>query len=131
MRMTEMPPDVRALFDAPNTAHFASVLPDGSPHSIPLWVGLEGDQLAILTAPGSRKARNIEREPRVAVSVTDRDNPFTMAMVRGRVVEKVEGEAAWQIIDRISEQYLGGPCPQRSDRVVFLIEVEQTSSRAF
>ena len=129
--MTALTDEIRALFDAPNTAHVATVLPDGAPHSVPMWVGLEGDRIAILTSPGSRKARNIERDPRVAISITKRDQPFVMATVRGRVAERVEGDAAWTIIDRISDKYTGQPYPLRTDRVVFLIEPEHAWGMAF
>lgn len=122
--MTELPPDARALFDGANYAHIATLLPDGGPHSVPLWVGLEGDRIAILTSPGSRKARNLARDSRVAISITDRDQPHRMAMVRGHVAERVDGNPAWAVIDRISNKYIGGPYPLRSDRVVFLIEPE-------
>jgi len=50
------------LLDAPNLAHFATVMPDGRPTSVPLWVGLEGDRLAVLTIPDSIKDRNIRRD---------------------------------------------------------------------
>jgi PPOX class probable F420-dependent enzyme len=124
--MTGLPADVRILFENANQAHVATLLPDGAPHSVPVWVGVEGDRVAFLTSPNSRKARNLERDPRVCVSVTDADRPFTMAGVRGRVTERLEGDAAWQIIDRISRKYTGGPYPVREDRVVFLIEPEPT-----
>lgn len=42
-----LPDDVRALLDGPNTAHFASVLADGAPHSAPVWVGLEQERIAV------------------------------------------------------------------------------------
>ncbi len=108
--MTELSDDVRALVDGPNYAHVATVLPDGGPHSVPVWVGLEGDRIAFLTSPGSRKARNLDRDPRVAISVTDHDRPYAMAQVRGRVTERLEGEAAWVVIDRLSHKYTGPPC---------------------
>ena len=60
--MTGLEPHVRALLEAPNYAHLATVLPDGSPHSVPLWVGLEGDHIVFLTGPDSRKARNIDHD---------------------------------------------------------------------
>ncbi len=129
--MTTLTDGIRALLDGPNTAHVATVLPDGGPHSVPVWVGLEGDRIAILTSLGSRKARNIERDPRVAISVTKRDQPFVMATVRGRVTECVEGDAAWTIIDRISEKYTGQPYQMRTDRVVFMIEPEHAWGMAF
>ena len=100
--MTHLPDNVRTLLDGPNYAHLATVLPDGGPHSVPVWIGLEGNRIAFLTAPGSRKARNIGHDPRVAISITDRHQPHVMAQVRGRVTERLEGDAAWTIIDRLS-----------------------------
>jgi PPOX class probable F420-dependent enzyme len=114
--------DVRALFDGPNYAHLATLMPDGAPHSVPLWVGLEGEQIAFLTAPSSRKARNLLRDPRVAISIIDRDQPFTMATVRGVVVERLDGATAWEVIDRISRKYTGGPYPRGEERSIFLVE---------
>jgi PPOX class probable F420-dependent enzyme len=129
--MTPLPDDVRALFNGPNYAHVATVMPDGGPHSVPLWVGVEAGRVAFLTSPGSRKARNLEHDPRVAISVTAHDRPFTMAAVRGRVAERLEGDAAWEVIDRISHKYTGGPYPVRTDRVVYLIEPERAWAQAF
>jgi PPOX class probable F420-dependent enzyme len=103
--MTEIPAEVRRLLERPNYAHIATLLPDGAPHVVPVWMGLEGDNVAVLTGPGSRKARNIERDPRVAISLIDVANPFESALIRGRVVERVDGDRAWEIIDRISRKY--------------------------
>jgi PPOX class probable F420-dependent enzyme len=128
--MPELSADVRALFEGTNYAHVATVLPDGGPHSVPLWVGLEGDRIAFLTAPTSRKARNLERDPRVAISITAHDNPLQMAQVRGRVTERLEGDPAWVIIDRISRKYTGQPYP-RIERVVFLVEAEHARARTY
>ncbi len=122
--MTELPADLRRLFDGFNYAHLATLMFDGAPHSAPLWVGMEGDRIALLTSPSSRKARNIAHDARVAISITDHAQPFVMASVRGHVAERVEGDAAWVIIDRLSDKYLGQPYPLRTDRVVFLIEPE-------
>ena len=54
-----------------------------------------------------------------------------MAQIRGRVTERVEGDGAWTIIDRISNKYIGQPYPLRTDRVVFLIRPEQAWGMAF
>jgi PPOX class probable F420-dependent enzyme len=129
--MAELSNQVRALFDGPNYAHIATVLPDGAPHTVPTWVALEGDRIAFLTGPTSRKARNLERDPRVAVSVTDQANPFVMATVRGEVAERLEGDAAWEVIDRISHKYIGQPYPVREDRVVYLIRPDHATSYTF
>jgi pyridoxine/pyridoxamine 5'-phosphate oxidase len=75
------------------------------------------------TQERSRKARNVARDPRVALSVVDESNPYRNAQIRGRVVEVVEGEDALEIIDRISQRYIGEPFPMRSGNV-YRIEPE-------
>ena len=85
--MIALPDDVRALFDGPNYAHLATVLPSGAPHSVPVWTAARGEHVLFFTQPQSRKARNVERDPRVAFSITDHEHPYRMAQVRGRVVE--------------------------------------------
>ncbi|HWT25439.1 MAG TPA: PPOX class F420-dependent oxidoreductase [Solirubrobacteraceae bacterium] len=122
--MAELPDDVRALFAGANFAHVATVLPSGAPHSVPVWVGLEGDQIAFFTQPGTRKARNLEADPRVAMSITDHDAPYRMAQIRGRVVERLDGEPALVVIDRLARRYTGRPFPMRSG-IVFLVEPEK------
>jgi PPOX class probable F420-dependent enzyme len=129
--VTPLPDDVRVLFDGANLAHVATLMPDGSPHSVPLWVGIESGRIAFLTGPGARKARNLEGDPRVSISVTDTDQPTTMAQVRGSVCERLEGDAAWEVIDRISHKYVGQPYPRAEDRVVFLVEPERAWAQAF
>ncbi|WP_426506745.1 PPOX class F420-dependent oxidoreductase [Dactylosporangium sp. McL0621] len=120
-----------SLVDDVNIAHIATVLPDGSPHSVPVWVGWEGDKIAVLTSPRSRKARNLARDPRVALSITERGRPNSTELIRGRVVATVDGDAAWEIIDRIAHKYTGGPYPLREDRIVFLIEPEHVISNSY
>ena len=122
--MTELADDVRALFEAPNFVHLATVLPDGSPHTVPIWAGLEDGRIVFFTQPTSRKARNVAREPRVALSVVDRQNPYLMASVRGRVADTIEGEPALAIIDRISRDYTGEDFPMRSG-VVYVVEPDR------
>jgi PPOX class probable F420-dependent enzyme len=118
-------PEVRRHLDSTAVAHLATVLPDGSPHSVPLWVATRGEQIVILTGPGSRKARNLRRDPRVALSLTAVDNPFQPVIVRGRVVEWLDGDEGWEIIDRIAAKYIGGPYPREQERVVAVIEPER------
>jgi PPOX class probable F420-dependent enzyme len=103
------------------------VLPDGGPHTVPIWVGMEGDRIAFFTQPGSRKARNIERDPRVALSIADFDNPYRYATVRGRVVGEVGGEAALEVMDRMSVRYIGRPFPYRASGIAYFVEPERSS----
>jgi PPOX class probable F420-dependent enzyme len=120
-------PDVRRVLDGTSIAHLASVLPDGAPHSVPVWVDTQGDRVAFLTGPDSRKARNLRRDPRVALSLTPADNPYQPVLVRGRVVEWLQGDAAWAIVDRISTKYTGNPYPRDDERVIALIEPDRQS----
>ncbi|HEY0531426.1 MAG TPA: PPOX class F420-dependent oxidoreductase [Actinoplanes sp.] len=118
-------PQVRTHLDSTAVAHLATVLPDGSPHSVPLWVGTRGDQIVFLTGPQSRKARNLRRDPRVALSLTAVDNPFLPVIVRGRVVEWIDGDEAWEIIDRIAMKYIGAPYDRSQRRVVAVVEPDR------
>ena len=120
--------DVRRVLATTVFGHLATVLPDGAPHSVPVWVDPEGDRIAILTGPDSRKARNLRRDPRVALSLTLPDNPFEPVIIRGRVAGWLEGDAAWEIVDRISTKYIGGPYSRDQERVVVLIEPVRQSA---
>ena len=126
-RVTPLPDEVRRLFEGPNYAHLATVLPSGAPHSVPVWTAVRGEHVLFFTQPASRKARNLERDPRVAFSITDHEHPYRMAQVRGRVVETVHDVAALEIIDGLAMKYTGRPFPMRSG-VVFLIEVERVQT---
>jgi PPOX class probable F420-dependent enzyme len=117
----ELSDEVRKLFRGANFGHVATLMPSGAPHSVAVWVGLEGDRIAFFTQPASQKARNLARDPRVAISITDHDRPYKTARIRGRVAEVLEGDAALHVIDRISNRYTGKPFPMRSGQV-FLIE---------
>lgn len=118
-------PYVRRVLGGTSIAHLATVLPDGSPHTVPLWIGADGDRIVFLTGPGSRKALNLRRDPRMALSIAPADNPFKPVIVRGRVVEWIEGDAAWEIIDQLSMKYTGAPYSRELERVVAVVEPEQ------
>ena len=118
-------PDVRQVLDGAAIAHLATILPDGSPHSTPVYVGTHGDRVVFFTGPGMRKARNLRRDPRMALSIAPADNPFTPVVVRGRVVEWIGGDPAWEIIDRLVTKYTDQPYPRGQERVVALIEPER------
>src|SRR5215212_11641602 len=121
--MPGLEPDVRELFEGANFAHIATLMPDGSPHSVAVWAGVEDDRVVFFTQPSSQKARNIGRDARVAISITDHANPYRTGRVRGRLVATREGDEALEVIDRISHKYTGQPFPMRSG-VVYEIEAE-------
>ena len=123
--MTLLTQGVRALLEGRNFAHLASVLPDGSPHSVPIWIGVEGDRIVFLTQAGSRKARNVDRDSRVALPVLDHDNPYRNVQLRGRVVETRRGEDAFPAMDAVSRRYTGADFPMRgAETVMYVVEVD-------
>jgi PPOX class probable F420-dependent enzyme len=129
--MTVLSDEARALFAGPNIAHVATLLPDGGPHSVPVMIDVEGDHLAFFTSPNSRKGRNLAADDRIAISVTDRENLVRSALVRGRVVKRVGGDAGWAIVDRIFAKYTGGPYPRGEDREAYLVEPAHVSVPTF
>lgn len=125
--MSEFPAEVRSLLEGPNVGHIATLLPDGSPHSVAVWVGIEGEHAVFFTQEQSRKARNLQADPRVAISIVDRQNPYATGWLRGRVVSTLGGEEALEVIDRLAVKYTGEPFPMRRG-IVLLIEPERCGS---
>ena len=121
-------PAVRTVLDGTPIAHLATVLPDGAPHAIPVWIGTHGDHILILTGPDSRKARNLHRDPRVAISLTPPENPFQPVMIRGRVVEWIDGDEGWELVDQVAKKYIGQPYSREHARVALLIEPDWQSA---
>jgi PPOX class probable F420-dependent enzyme len=125
-RALRLEPSVRRILEAPNFAHLATVLPDGSPHSVPVWFALDDGRILFYTQSGSQKARNIERDPRIAMSVLDVRNPYRQAWLRGRVVGRRDDDGLWEVVDRMSMQYLGEPFPWRSSSaVLYSVEIDR------
>ena len=118
-------PRVRRVLDGASIAHLATVLPDGAPHNTPVYVGAHGDHIVVFTGPGMRKARNLRRDPRLAISIAPADNPFEPVTIRGRVIDWIEGDPAWEIIDQLAIKYAGQAYPRGQERVVAVIEPER------
>jgi PPOX class probable F420-dependent enzyme len=116
--------DLAAVLDGTPIAHVATVLPDGAPHTVPVWVGTHDGHVVIMTGPGSQKARNLQRDPRVAISLAPADNPFSPVVVRGRVVTWLSGDEGWAVVDGIAEKYIHAPYDRGQERVVGMIAVD-------
>src|SRR5262245_21279704 len=106
---------VRRLFDDPNPAVLATVNPDGSPQTSVVWVGRDGDELVVSSQSGRRKEKNIRRDPRVSISVYDRDDPQQYVEVRG--VATVTEDIGRELAVRLDEAYEG---PGAGDSVLRL-----------
>jgi len=104
--MAEIPQAYRDLFDKKSFAHVATVGADGAPQVTPVWVDQEGPYIRFNTARGRVKTQNLERSPKIALSVQDPENPYRYIQVRGRVVEVTE-KGADAHIDALAKKYLG------------------------
>lgn len=118
----------RELLEQPNFCQVATIRRDGTPHVTPTWVDLDGDLVVLNTAEGRAWPRNLRRDPRVTLTIADRDNPYEYVSIRGRVVDETH-EGADEHIDKMAMKYLGqDKYPYRApdeQRVIFKIEPER------
>src|SRR4029453_4335021 len=104
--MARTPENLREIFAKKPFAHLGPVSPDGAPQVTPVWVDYDGTHVRINTARGRVKDKNLQRNPKVALSAQDPDNPYRYVQVRGRVVEMTEKDADAHI-DALSKKYTG------------------------
>jgi PPOX class probable F420-dependent enzyme len=127
---TTVPDTFKDLFQKKAFAHLATLMPDGSPQSTPVWFDLEGDLIRVNSARGRVKDRNMRRNPRVALSIIDPDNPYRYLGIQGRVVEVTE-QGADAHIDALARRYIGKDYPFRQPgevRVTYKIRPERVGS---
>ncbi len=126
----KLPEGLKALLDGANFATLATLMADGSPQASTMWVDRESDHIRFNTAEGRVKPRNMDRDPRVAVSIYNAADPYEAYAVQGRVVEK-RHRGADAHIDALAKKYLGAdeyPFRVAGDtRVTYVIEVEQVA----
>ena len=119
------------LFQKRAFAHVATIMPDGSPQVTPVWVDYDGTHVRINSARGRVKDKNLRRNPHVALTIQDPDNPYRYLQIRGRVAEVTE-TGADDHINKLSQKYLGIPVyPSRRPgevRVLYRIEPQKVSS---
>jgi PPOX class probable F420-dependent enzyme len=128
---TDIPERYRDLFDKPAFAHLATLMPDGTPQVTPVWCDLQDGLVVVNTAKGRQKDRNLRRDPRVALAISDPANPYRYLQVRGRVVE-IDEQGADAHIDRMAKKYLDKdkyPFRQPGEvRVLYKIQPERVQA---
>lgn len=105
-----LPLDLVTLLQRPSLCYITTLMPDGSPQITQTWVDTDGEHIVINTVRGFQKVKNVERDPRVAVSVSDPSNPSRYYAIRGRVVG-ITTEGGADHIEALSQRYLGGAYP--------------------
>jgi PPOX class probable F420-dependent enzyme len=105
-----LPADLIALLRQPSPCFLTTLMPDGSPQMTQTWVDTDGQHVVINTVQGFQKVRNVERDPRVAVCVTDPASPARYYAIRGRVVGMTT-EGGAEHIEALAQRYIGAPYP--------------------
>ena len=122
----DLPDKIRSAIEGPQFWALATTNPDGSPQVSTVWVKSKDGNILVNSALGRKKPRNLEHEPRVALSWVDPENGYHTASIQGRVVETYTGDEAEADIDSLAQKYLGqSPYPWRKEgeqRVSFVIE---------
>src|SRR5215470_10707288 len=106
----ELIPAARELISSGALAHMATVNPDGSPQLTVVWVGLDGDEVVSGHLFKNRKVQNVERDPKVSISLEASEGMLQGAMkhylvVKGRAT--VQEGGAPELLQRLAHTYLG------------------------
>jgi PPOX class probable F420-dependent enzyme len=106
--MNQITEPIIQMLNGKNFAYLSTLMKDGSPQVTPTWIDMdEGDNsILINTAEGRIKHKNVSRDPRVAISISDQNNPYNMVLIRGKVIEQIK-EGADEHTDRLAKKYLG------------------------
>lgn len=124
----ELPESLLTLLRGQATCYLATTMPDGSPQLTQTWVDTDGSHVVINTVAGFQKVRNVEHDPRVAVTIADPEKPSRYVAVRGRVVSATT-EGGAEHIEALSQRYLGRPYAwyggRDQVRVILRIEAEK------
>src|SRR5262249_13932666 len=117
------------LLQEKHLAVIATLMPDGSPQTTPVWVDVEADGSHILinTVMGHLKVSNINRDPRVAVTVVDSQNPWRSVVIRGAVVEKRgPDQGAAEHIHMLARKYMGREYPLADGEIRVMLRIKPT-----
>jgi len=130
--MPVLPTEYHDLFEKATFAHVTTMLPNDTPHTTPVWVDYDPDDDRILvnTERGRRKAKNVQRDPTVSVSMLDPENPYRFLSVTGEV-EEITTEGAREHIDELAHRYTGEDeyqNPIQTERIILRIRPEEVFS---
>ena len=105
--MTKLTDSAKRMLEGKNFVYLATINPDGTPQVTPTWVDTDGNLVLINTAVGRVKHRNVEKNPHVALAITEQNDPYNWVMIRGKVVEQITGRVAEDHIDKMEKKYRG------------------------
>ena len=128
----KIPQSLRKMLEDKAYGHVVTFNAKGNPELTMVWMDIEGDELLFNTSEGRRKPGNIRRDPRVIVSVQDRNNPQAYAVFHGKA--RVTDAGADENIDKLAKRFLGAdkyPFRQPNEkRLIVRIGVDRISGMA-
>jgi PPOX class probable F420-dependent enzyme len=122
----EVPESHVDLLDRPMFAHLATVRPDGAPQTQVMWFAWDGERLRMTHTKSRQKYRNFQREPRVALSIADPDNPYRFLEVRGTVERIDDDDAQAAFYQSLQQRYRQSyPITDAAERVIVTIRPDK------
>jgi PPOX class probable F420-dependent enzyme len=119
-----VPSTLDAFLSQPNPSVIASLEPDGAPHTAATWYLWDGGRVLVNMDATRKRLENMRNDPRVSITVMDKDNWYKQVTIRGRIAEIADDEGL-EGIDRLSTHYMGNPYSRRDlPRVNAWIEAE-------
>ena len=129
--MSVIPQKELGILASKSFAHIATIGPHQEPQSNPVWFDWDGTYVKVSQTKTRQKYHNVQRDPHVAISITDPNNPYHYLEVRGKVV-RIDEDTNNQFINALSKKYMGldtYPYHQPGDeRIVLYIQPEHTTS---
>ncbi len=128
--MVTIPSGYADLLQSTALANVATIGPHGEPQVNPVWFGWDGEHVLFSQTKGRQKYHNVQREPRIALSIVDPANPFRYLEIRGKIA-RIDEDPDFAFINSMAKKYMGKdeyPFHQPGDvRVVLVIEPEHTT----
>jgi PPOX class probable F420-dependent enzyme len=125
-----IPKEYEDLLERPLIGHLATVRPDGLLQSNPSWYHWDGSRLRLSTTKQRQKFTNVTKDPRVALSVTDPENPYRYLEVRGEV-ESVDDDTDRAFINSMAKRYVDKDeypwDPPGAERIIIVVRPTATS----
>jgi PPOX class probable F420-dependent enzyme len=125
MSSQSLPESHADLLDGAYFAHLATIRPDGSPQSSVMWFAWDGSRLRLTHTKTRQKFANLEKEPRVALSITDPKDEYRFLEVRGSVESIEDDDATASFYQSLQQRYQNVyDIPDADVRVIITIKPE-------
>ncbi|WP_072314806.1 PPOX class F420-dependent oxidoreductase [Agrococcus sp. Marseille-P2731] len=129
--MTSIPEQYRYLTDAPLFAHLATVRPDGSAQSNPMWFKVVGDEIRFTHTSKRQKYKNLQANPTMSLSITDPEQPHLYVELRGHLAGVIEDPTGAFYVEL--QNHYGNPSeqapPDAADRVILRMAIDKVTGR--